>query len=867
MGRVFWILALSTLTSPLKAAPFAVRCPATASGTVSLSVNAPAGTSRVDYRIGSWAIGSTVSAPFSLSWDSRSVLDGTMAIQAAASDSSGRNLASAECILKVSNYNAGMQVLQPALDRSLSGNISVTVNGWDPAAYPAIWTLNIDGEEQQTIWTDNAWKNPNTVTFQLNTTRFVNGPHELHISLNSRTGPNNPQWINWRAMFNRVVQFQNGSAFMDIAPRLSSIALAPQEARLLGCRRLLTDGTSIPCVAPVYSSESSTVAAIDSTGSVRGVNPGFTIVHVKENGVDVTATVWVTSDARLPHFTGNGVFSRSYQPGRSLFVIAPFFLDPNYLANDSQLRNRLQSDGVNTLGFGLYANPRNVSTSWQSWKSSYDSTISSKIDFAATNSFHMLLTGDDVFRRIGEDAWYTLNWPLGRQAIQYAVSKAASSGAVVGIEAIDEGSMIWGPTPVPNGIVGSAANVFDSVTCGGRLCSVHWPSNPIASGMRFAFRGSSRAALNTPAGTTFQASTAAVDGFSFQPAQSATGTFNATTDPKLEYLWFAGATCGSQPVCNPFVPNTALSSIKSWMSAVSGAPPVAFPPLAVDSAQVHANWMGPGSVSDYASHYFSSLKTRTTYPWSEGIQEIVWSMQTLWRAREPLLMLNRPQLFLVSLAGPSYTKRSASSAVYVPGIDDLQQPGVSPQHITAAMMGAAALGAAGLRLYYFEPAQDFDQRMNAPVGTSFQTGANPQNLGQSNWQAMSAGANLLTKVLEPYLLGMVRNAPAYGRNILTAVRENDQGFLLLVVNGNDWARALTLDLSPYNSGSGAARYRLSPAGVSANPVVGVSTDSVRLEAGESLAYIFPKPGARFPLRQSSTNMWVDPNLPSSSGHE
>jgi hypothetical protein len=420
----------------------------------------------------------------------------------------------------------------------------------------------------------------------------------------------------------------------------------------------------------------------------------------------------------------------------------------------------------------------------------------------------------------------------------------------VGIEGIDEGSMIWGKTPTPQGNIGAASYLFDRIDCGGNLCTMHWPANPLRDGAGFALRGASAAGLNTPAGSLFHASESCGDTFSFTPATPLTGSFDPTNEPGLEFLWFSGAGCAGNTICSPSVPNDALQTVKNWISAVPGAPPVTFPALGVHPATVQANWMGAGGISDYASHYFSTLKTRTTYPWSEGIQEMIASIGALWQAREPLMMLDRPQLFLISLSGPSYIKRNGSDSAYNPATDDLDQPGVSPQHVSALMMTAASLGAAGTRLYYFEPPSNVENRVKAPVGASMQTGANPTNIGQERWRAMGLASNLLTRVLEPFLFGSVRNAPAFGRNIASAVRESDSGMMLLIVNGNDWPRTIEVNLGTLNSGAGAARYRLTAERIQTDDRSGATSDLITLEAGESVAYVFPKSGSLFPLQRT-----------------
>ena len=251
--------------------------------------------------------------------------------------------------------------------------------------------------------------------------------------------------------------------------------------------------------------------------------------------------------------------------------------------------------------------------------------------------------------------------------------------------------------------------------------------------------------------------------------------------------------------------------------------------------------MGPNGISDYASNYFTSLKTRTTYPWTEGIQEMTASMESEFLARQPFYMLDKPELMTVSLAGPSYTKASVGTSTYQPGLDALSEPGVSAGHVSALMMQAAALGGAGLRLYYFESPNDLPGRAAAPTGSQFQTGANPENLQQPQWRAMANAANLLTGTLAPYLLGARMNSPAYGRNITTAAREGGSGQMLLIVNGNDWPRTIPVDFTAFSLGNGATRYWLRSSGLATSVLPEAKTsDVITLAAGESVAYVFPR---------------------------
>jgi len=817
-----------TFTSP--------TCGGTVTGTITLAAKPLAGAARVDFTMGSLDIGSSLSP---VTWNTAWGMDGESEIEATAYNAAGAAIASGNCLVKISNRQVTLNVNAPDLTKPISGVVNVSVTGSDADAFPAIWTLNIDGEQQSIVWTDNAWVSPNTVTFTLDTTRFSNGPHELHISMNSRTGPANPQWVNWRGMVNRVVQFSNGRAKMDIVPSLQGLFMKPGDRLALGCVQLMTDGTSGTCLSPTFTPADETVVTADTFGNITALKDGFTLVNLQAGPYTAAARVWVAANMDSPHFGGNGALLSTYQAGASLFVVAPFFLDPTAFTGSNALLSEVPQAGINTLSFGMYLNPWNTTTPFATWQTSFEQAIGQKMDWAKTNGYHMLLTGDDIFRRIGGDAWYTLNWPSGQQAVQYATHRLAATGVGIGLEGIDEASAIWGDRPVPNGHIGAASYLFNTVTCQAGACSVNWLQNPLPGGWPFAFAGAT--AIQTPIGSLYNAQNPTANGFQFQAATKATGTFTAASSPSLEYLWFAGDYCGKSQPCVPVVPNNALLTMSSWIRSETPSVPLSFPSLADEPASVDGNWMGPNGISDYASNYFTSLKTRTTYPWTEGIQEMSSSMEDEFLARQPLYMLNRPQLMLVSLAGASYTKASAGTATYQPGKDQLSEPGVSAAHVSAMMMQAAALGGAGLRLYYFESPADLTGRAAAPIGSQLQTGANPTNLQTAQWQAMSAAANLLTATLSPYLLSPRMNSPAYGRNITTAARDAANGQMLLIVNGNDWPRTIPVAFAPYSLGFGATRYWLHTNGVVTTALPATQTsDSVTLAAGESVAYVFPR---------------------------
>jgi hypothetical protein len=231
----------------------------------------------------------------------------------------------------------------------------------------------------------------------------------------------------------------------------------------------------------------------------------------------------------------------SYRPGESLFVVAPFVLQPSDLRADPKLTAEVRRAGVNTLTRGFYANPRNLRTDYHAWVRSFYANTAPDWIFARDHGFHIFATGDDVSRNIGGEAWWTLNWPYGKYAAQFAMTLMASTGVAIGADMLDEASMMWGATPKTPGKI-SAPGIFKSIICNGRTCRVLWPNNPVTpkrfpSGVELALDHSRNAKLNTPLGHMFTATNIGANSFDFAPAGPATGTFTKANDPNVEFVW------------------------------------------------------------------------------------------------------------------------------------------------------------------------------------------------------------------------------------------------------------------------------------------------------------------------------------------
>lgn len=806
----------------------------------------------VEYLLGSKRLGIAAKPPFKLGWNTAYAADGISAVQAIARDSFGTQIAAAEQIFTIRNRGNSIAATQPDLARTLRGVVTLSVAGQDAIYYPAVWLAYLDGEQAAVAWTDNLGKHAANVVLRLDTTTFTNGKHELYVGMHSDYWQPGHQeeksYYNFRAGFERMVNIDNGHALMDIAANYLHVYLRPGERTRLTCRQLFTDNSSGPCSAPLYTSSDWKVAAVTGTGVVTaGPHPGFATITLTDGAKVTSVRVWVRKNQAVPHFSGSGQMLSSYRAGASLFMVSPFVLQPSDLRTDPKLVSEVKLAGVNTLSRGFYMNPRNLRADYAGWQRSfYDSTVPDWI-FARDHGFHIFATGDEVARGIGAEAWWTLNWPAGKQAVQYAMQMLAASGVAIGADMVDEASMMWGGTPKPPGTVG-AVDSFKSITCSGMTCTMAWPRNPVTpkrfpSGLNFALNHSVNRNLNTPLGQMFTATHVGPDSFDFTPAGPVTGKFTGANDPRLEFIWWAGniGGCPTHP-CIPPVPNSALTQISSWIETTRPSVPISWPVLGIAPANVQGNWMGPHSVSDYASHYWDSFSLRRTYPWSGGVAELNYWMRELFYSRQPLMMLDRPQIFLDSISSFMYVKRAAATAYYAPPDDQLELPGVAGPAVTSGIMTAAALGGAGVRLYQFESPANLASRIKAPAGTMLQTGANPtasDPIIREIWRALAFADNPLTKSLTPYMLGTALTSPACGRNIVTAARQGNGTRLLMAVNDNDWTRTVPIDFKSYRTGQAITRYRIRYDGIETSVVPDGPGQTITLGAGESVVYLFP----------------------------
>ncbi len=271
-------------------------------------------------------------------------------------------------------------------------------------------------------------------------------------------------------MIMQCIDTENGRTFMEVIASYLHVYTPVGGSVALGCSRAYTNGDRDACLAPAWAPADTSVASVDATGKLHGLKEGFTDVTLTEGGKTSLIHVWVKNDPGLPHFTTNGGMSTSYVPGQSTFMVAPYDLGPNYVANDPALLAAVRRAGINTLTTGIYLNPSDLTTTFSNWLSGFNSIILPNLQFAAANGFRVLGTGDNIARNIGTEAFRTLNWPQGKQAVQYAIQAFSQSGTAISLEMIDEAGFLWGPSPAPPGLLGTA-NSMQSIDCQGATCT------------------------------------------------------------------------------------------------------------------------------------------------------------------------------------------------------------------------------------------------------------------------------------------------------------------------------------------------------------------------------------------------------------
>ena len=115
--------------------PYAPTVGATVSGSVTLSATAAdnVGVTRVDFRVDGATLGSGVAAPYSFTWNSRAVADGTHVVSATAFDAAGNSATSTP--VSVSVHNGSAHALQTVFIILMENHNWSSIKGSSSAPY------------------------------------------------------------------------------------------------------------------------------------------------------------------------------------------------------------------------------------------------------------------------------------------------------------------------------------------------------------------------------------------------------------------------------------------------------------------------------------------------------------------------------------------------------------------------------------------------------------------------------------------------------------------------------------------------------------------------------------------------------------
>jgi hypothetical protein len=551
------------------------------------------------------------STPYQYTWNSATVWDGFVTIQASARDFLGNEIARSNPLsLKISNKGATAQILSPA-NSPVSGQIPWTVSASSPSGIQ-VYTFLVDGARVDALFDSGRHE-----TISLDTTNLINGSHELFTGVYSRIDENSGV-----AMAQTTINVQNPRAIAQLHPHWSTMFMQPGTTDNVGLTALTTDGVLTPAPSSVYTSSDPSVVSVDGTGHLTAWRAGAVTITAQSGSLSSTTNVIVNSSPALVHFGKDGSILTDYDPTRSLFVRTLFQLNFDDIAADPTLASKLQAAAVNTITTGLYDNPADAGSpdyaTWYEGWSGYWSNVESN---AQKLGVSLLLTGDDIAREPYQ-LLNSINNGWSADAIRTALGTARDSNRVIAIEMVDEVNAMWGDTPHPTdgrwqslGVPDSAfVNLMQIMNGVPRRPAITWP----------VISGSDSAAvanwMGDPAYADYTSDYWALTVWPAYPTGASLNDFRAAMDP---------AVYGRLPWVQAGRPTLALGSISGpfYTKKIAGSqyvpgkdnlqmPPV--PATAVAAQIIYAAEAGAAGVRMYAydnldqKHQRSSASLGTT---------------------------------------------------------------------------------------------------------------------------------------------------------------------------------------------------------------------------------------------------------------
>jgi hypothetical protein len=407
----------------------------------------------IEYKINGHSLSGPITfPPYDFQWNSAEAWDGPASVQAIARNAVGEVLAESDIVpITIANSNASIKIISPDFSQTLRGKLKWEVVGTRPDGLkdkPIGYMFFVDGQLQGGPF---YLYSGTPFAIDLDTTRFVNGIHELYVVALATEPLRFPPIV-----VQSPVIIDNGHMLRDVRSRWQTLYLAPGETAKLVLRAIYTDGVEEPFRGEAeFISSAPNIASVDRTGTVKAQEAGVAHVVIKAIGHVSTVRVVVDEPHGFAHFSRDGHILTEYDADRSFFVRTLFNLSPSVIAHEHaasrgpELIAQLRAAAINALTTGFYLNPADMAnppSDFASWRNGWEVWWGSQ--GWAGREFPVVLTGDDIARTCGE-MFNSITNRWAPQAIKYAIERVRQSRPVICIEMLDE-VLGWGDTPRPN---------------------------------------------------------------------------------------------------------------------------------------------------------------------------------------------------------------------------------------------------------------------------------------------------------------------------------------------------------------------------------------------------------------------------------
>jgi hypothetical protein len=546
--------------------------------------------------------------PYPYSWNSATVWDGSVTIQASAIDSTGNELArSNAAVLRISNKGATASLLSPGTSAPVSGNIPWSVQASAKSGIQ-VYTFLLDGGPINDLF-DSAHHE----TIFLDTTTLINGPHELFTGVYSKIDQNTGV-----AMVQNTINVHNARAIAQLQPRWSTIFMRPGASDNISLSAMTTDGALVAAPPSVYISSDPTVVIVNGSGQLTAIRAGSATITAQSGSLTAATTVTVNSSPGLPHFGRDGSLLTDYDSARSLFVRTLFQLNFDDINANPLLGPKLATSGINTITTGLYDNPADSgSPDYSTWLNGWSGYWTNIEASAQRLGVSLLLTGDDVAREPYQLLNSIMN-PWSADAIRTTLGWARDSKRVIAIEMVDEVNAMWGDTPqptdgrwqrlgVPDSAFSSLMKIINSVP--GRPL-ITWP---VISGSN---TGAVANWMGAPAYADYTSDYWALTDWPAYPTGASLNGFRNSMDPavlgRLAYVQQNRPTLLLGTLCGSFYTKHVSGSQYQPGRDIPQAPPV--PATAVAAQIMYAAEVGAAGIRMYMFDSQDAKHQRSSAP-------------------------------------------------------------------------------------------------------------------------------------------------------------------------------------------------------------------------------------------------------------